>query len=1642
MRLDNEQFTIANRTEIKEPRYVIEISFDDAYTDLYYLTSHPVTSLSGSNVIDDCIQKISGTTQKLNPDKANSTIGSINVSAIDSGLTDLQKTKLDNDYGLRGKRVRFYVGYAGLSWGDYILAQTQIIESVNYLEGVYTFHCADIQREMRKDIFEAKQTALAQSVTKDDTVINVYNTAQFEMVQHPASPSGLTDAPGQKVGYIKIEDNDQFEIIRYTGQTSASFTGCTRGVLGTRPIEVNKTSDSNIDNAPKVTEYIYLEMPAVKLAYALLTGSIYGEAGEFLPDHWHLGISTDFIKTTDFINIGAGWWNTSNDDLGVAAVVKTTKKVDGKKFIEEQIYRMLGAYSPVYATGELGLKRMTVVHSNGGFVRRLNETNVVKYGTLKHDMKSVINRILLKWNWVEQKEAFSRLNVLIDPLSITRHGKSDILELKFTTLEGSRHSYTTIKSRFDSIRDRYAGPPLKIDLTLTPDQNDLEVGDIVRVNLQNVKDYTGQVTTLDRNFEVQQVSTDWISGEVKVSLFGSSQRASALTNEGAAGDNNGQQGNAIGANYWVSAGTEINAANFPGAVSSAGGITSITGNINLTGHDDVNNASAIYYCNEDLTINGGVTVSTTKNTQIKVNGFFQINGTINAKEVGNTGGLGHNAHWDSVNYPANSPTWLPTPGFIGSNSSQPGTFIFAEYGMPGRLIAATSYTSSKANNISCPPMDVTVSADTLLGLESDLRGMPGGGGGAVIARVPDGVFTLNDNDYNAHGAYSNKVLSSGGTGGTGGGGLAIICKGCDLGINGVIDVSGGDGSMPTPYSNSGYSFYPGKGAGGAPGAVYFFIMDHLANAPTINDSNFKAYYGSSDSSSYSTEHYLIGAVTNATDEDDSDFSAILGVQPNNSVVENRITRDKYANSNSIITSFAPYPDHTVNNFEEHHRIQFVSGVIDPIEDTGSFADEPVTFTLTEYPDTPKSPAANLSSIEVSVTPPTDPNYRYGQVEFRVTGTIPWITGDPASNESVLVVPSDGTSYDIRVRSVSQSGQISPSGPIKSITVTDVINTPSQGVVDGVAPLVAVTIALEGGGAVFGGRDAKFTWDDTNQNLLYFREYQVEILDTGTNVVRTETITTPFYVYTYEKNAEDYFKENAVVGIHRQFTIRVTVIGRVSTDAGQQVSPQSTLSVSNTAPGLPTNLSILAGFKIITVQFDVPADDDYKETRVWMGTSTGFTVDDSTLVAVNYGGPIVIGNLNDGTEYFVRMRTYDTFGPGTLSSEFNVTTQSLGSGDIGGLSPWATVTTVDKDFIDANMDNNAIDSTKIVKLVASKIVTGTLAATEKISVDGQVESLSGSYVVAMGPKSITGGVALLSFLNGSTPIFALFEDGTAEFNGKVIVTAGSNVEVGATLGATWGSNITGQPSDAALLNSNQQWADITGANKPSDNATVGATWGTDLNSIPARLADTPSTGLNLTASYLGYYNGTSWNSYLDNLGRFYLNAGAGDNYLSWNGTTLTVRGDIEATTVAANSITATHIVASTITATEINDSAVTTDKINTNAVTASSSATVATIDVPDDGDIVSITYNHGHSTAIDVIVMWGFLGVDYGYGGKVAHLLNDGTEVRATDGSLTRHMYVDKISVGTGNKTIKIKRKTTGGWQTYNEVFLVIMGTKR
>ena len=838
MRIDNDDFNNANTGLSKDPRYVIEISFDTTNTDLLHITSHADAALPVAAVsIDGVVINMSGTSQSVTPEKSLSTIGGVDFEVVDktSAVTAVQYAKLELGYGLRGKRVRVYVGYEGLLWDAYTLVQTQIIEQVSYADGKYKFQCDDIQRAIRKDVFDTAVSNLTTAITIGDTAVNITSTTKFQAVEHGASYS---DAPDQTVYYFKVED----EIFRATGKTAGSFTGVTGGVLNTRKANHTIDTTASADRQTEVSEYVYLELPIPKLIYAVLTGKLLGQGAAVLPDTWHLNIAEALVRDTDFTGYGEDVYDTTSDENGVLVRFEGIEKQDGKAFIEKELLVLMGGFSPIYSDGAIGLKRMASVLSNSGFVYLLDEDNIVSHGDLVYDMKNVHNHIEIDWNWVDSKERFTRTNVLLDQESVNKHGESNPLLFKFRGLHGSRHSAETLGERFNSFRDRYTGPPIRLSVKCLLGTNMLEVGDVVRVRLDTLRDhYTN--STLDRSFEIQNVSVDWITGAVDLRLFASSQAAGTISSTTATG--------IIDDPWYVAEG--INLATHVGAgydyitdYENIGGVghikttSSILGGLDLTSASGVEgDTNSVFYHDGDLIIDAAVILSITKNIQLRVKGHLTINGGIEGIGTGHAGAADRADIYQEVPdvragaIPFNGgadPSYIHNngvAGFIGPTVSGGGE----RYENNKDLGYIKSMPGNKVDGLHTTTPNLTLEYNniilTLNGQPTDLQGCSGSSGGNESSTT-GGTSRINDGWH----------VLPGGAGGNSGAGLMVVSRGATFGASGYINVSGTDGAFgmyqrpyrsPTYYylnSSTTYNLYPryaGGGAGGAPGAVYFAI---------------------------------------------------------------------------------------------------------------------------------------------------------------------------------------------------------------------------------------------------------------------------------------------------------------------------------------------------------------------------------------------------------------------------------------------------------------------------------------------------------------------------------------------------------------------------------------------------------------------------------------------------------------------------------------------------------------------------------------------------------------------------------------------------------------------------------------------------
>ena len=162
-------------------------------------------------------------------------------------------------------------------------------------------------------------------------------------------------------------------------------------------------------------------------------------------------------------------------------------------------------------------------------------------------------------------------------------------------------------------------------------------------------------------------------------------------------------------------------------------------------------------------------------------------------------------------------------------------------------------------------------------------------------------------------------------------------------------------------------------------------------------------------------------------------------------------------------------------------------------------------------------------------------------------------------------------------------------------------------------------------------------------------------------------------------------------------------------------------------------------------------------------------------------------------------------------------------------------------------------------------------TSKFYVGGALQATTVGATSAIYIKATAGAPAYADY---NTPFFA---DHTGQFSlGDKLTWNGSTLSVTGAINVTGGNAATNSIVQSASSDLNAKiWTDTKG------------------NLVAPAGAGSPSTaGLYLGAANLGYWNGTTWKTYMDASGNFFLN-GTGTNYLMWNGNALTVSGAVNA-----------------------------------------------------------------------------------------------------------------------------------------------------
>lgn len=1031
---DNATFSAYNLAQSRKPRYTLVIDFSTAGTDLVYLTSHVAGEdavagglTEGVDYFPACVRNISGTSQRIDPLNGSATIGNITFAVLDRNISSLLSSKIAAGKGTRRKRVQVYVGFEGMAFVDYELRHTYWIEDLEYHRGEYVFQTEDIQRQIRQRVFVRQKYHLRSSISATDTklYVDTPDTTKFPTFTHDAAYS---DAPSSTVGYIRLEDTK--EVIRHVGMASdgggnyiqVDTNG--RGALGTTAVAHDVDAGVSDDRKTEVIEWIYIEGPAPLLAYNVLRGTTY-------PAHWTLGIASSLVTQSDF-EAYPDLYDTSDVTAGRQMRFEGLSDVDGKEFLEREIMLWLGAFMPVYADGSVGFKKRARILAGGGYLAKFDESNVVSYGALKQMNSEVLNKLRIRWNYVASPKFrddpyFSRETELEDTTSQSTNQESDWYDLEFRGVHTGANTDNDLRFSFDSLRDSFSGAPLRMPLETLPVGNVHEVGDTVRVALSTVQDpFTGGA--LDRVFEIQQVRTDWRTGCPRFDLFGSSAAPGALTRTAAA--------TVISDAWYTSTGTDL-----ASVLTISGGAVTADGTI--TG--SATSTPAIFYYDGDLTVNAGVTVTLTGNWQLRIKGFFTINGALDGAENGHSGGAGQTTVADNSTN-GTSGYWSTSAG--GGVSS---SFVarlgprFVEVGLPNQVtgVNVLEFFETRWDGTNLAP------------LPQDLRGSSGGGGLAAVSTAP-----------------TSGVIAAGSDGGAGGSGGVVVSRGGGFGASGGINLSGGDaGAQNSGGGASGTLVYAGVGAPGMPGALTWYIDGNNSAPDLVN--NVTALPGAATFNT-SAQRIPLGGALRA-----------IYTQGVRSYYEPTIAFDAAIHAAASTRVIYVVEAETVEAEIEPAVHQIAT---------------PSAPTLSTTPLEPKSAAdagAVKQQIKATIAVSTDPDFTGTQVQAKRNSEAAsaWqpVSGAPEPTQTTFYFEgTQGVQYDVRARYLSARGEEGHSDWSSTASTTPSATSVTIG--DPASGAATSIITVDTSGDVQVGAEAKVDATNAYKNDSIYWHWQSDTVD--------------------------------------------------------------------------------------------------------------------------------------------------------------------------------------------------------------------------------------------------------------------------------------------------------------------------------------------------------------------------------------------------------------------------------------------------------------------------------------------------------------------------------------------------------------------
>jgi len=806
---------------------------------------------------------ISALTEKIDEKNGTSSIGSMSYNLVDKdGIVTqiMRKAEADTAQSTRRQRDELYIIPTGGDWNSRIKVRTLNVYDSQFdsNKGLYTFQSQSILKWMKQDIFTPKTTTLAVAVTSTSALtVTLTDSTEFLFSTAHTAYGG-----GANRGFIKINK----EIMMWAANASNVLTipPGGRGMFSTTAA-VHAQGDS-------VQEICVLRGNPYVLALQVLTSTGAQIGGyDILPAHYGLSLSLSDIDTTTWLAVGELRTGLLKNGAGIGLMEGSIEfefifsdSIQAKVFIEREILRNTGSFGRVLSDGRYSCKAFNItpqaamdpatgrMRTDLGY-RVLNEDDIVKISPAKANMQKMSSRMELKYLPLprDKSKDYLRRAVFEDVSSRTRHGPSNTIKYNARGVQADSASVAALYTFFNAVQSRFTSPPVERQVTLRPEHEDIEVGDVVGIDILGEQD----VFTTEHKWAA---STTWKPG-MKIFTTGDYlYEANIASAEGVSGATEPVWGaNTVidgGVTWLLSDGHQMRAYE---VMSTSVNLKTGEPVLHLVSQPEEPNwftpglgtgprfSDVAYQVGVDLSLQAGFAVvygvcETIGPATLAAGDYYfvgdirfkhtvAISGTVRFWSTGSVlDVLGASIIGGTVKGKAGGIGTVPTSvrafPFVGSFNNTDG--ISGGYAGAGGNggnqfynVGDASYQGKGGSSLHTPPTRPAITGSTkvsglltkISGVPKDLTGSGGGSGGAASETLSYG---------------------KGGDGGQGGVGIAIIARNINIPIM-TIDVRGENGTDGIKGTGFGASVSGGGGGGGGSVAI-LMENDGLGGSPFYN----------------------------------------------------------------------------------------------------------------------------------------------------------------------------------------------------------------------------------------------------------------------------------------------------------------------------------------------------------------------------------------------------------------------------------------------------------------------------------------------------------------------------------------------------------------------------------------------------------------------------------------------------------------------------------------------------------------------------------------------------------------------------------------------------------------------------------------